>query len=118
MADGLDGLGGIPDLGALGRERSGAQDEAAPVYVPGKAYYANDATASIDPGGCVTVEFFFRSNQAVHDPVTVAMPVAVYMQLAALAPQVREAVTQALEQAQSKRAERGMDAARQARDGQ
>jgi hypothetical protein len=78
----------VPDLGRLGRNEG--QTPPSLARVPGHAAYVNDLEVAYDNAGVVTVQLFYRTNQGVHDPVTVSMPVGLLMQLAEAAQQLGE----------------------------
>lgn len=106
MAEKIGGSG-IVDLGSLRDRREGEQEGEALERILGHAFYANDAKVSLDPNGTVTLEFFFRNNQREYDPVTVSIPVGIFMELAGLAPQVMEEVRSQMAAQQQRAAQRG-----------
>jgi hypothetical protein len=114
---------GIPDLGALRSGKSGEGEAPPPELprIPGRAFYANDFQPSYDPGGTVTIEFFFKTERGQHDPVTVSLPMPVFVELCGVGDQIKAHVDATVAEMRRRLGQQGgppasMDAAKAARD--
>lgn len=78
--------GGVVDLGALGR----AQETPMDLSGEQPAFYANDCQPSIETEGNVTLTFRYLGPDGASQPVRVAMPTGLFVQLMSMTPKIVE----------------------------
>lgn len=95
-----EGPGGVPDLGALGREDPA--EGMVPLLGYGPGVYVNDAQPSVQPGGAITINYRFFSAEGASEVLAVTMPPGLFLGLAsAVQPIMAESVQAMLRQAKS-----------------